>query len=205
MKRTLAAAITVVMAGTSIWLATAPADARSKPPKPPVNYSATIKVRPKWTYQGDGKLAVTATCSQRLDLPVVTSKMLPYPVALRHGGNLLIHVTDKTKPGKYTIALWCVPKNGRVDALGMMSVKIVKRLPPFKQPRTPALPRHFKANATVYSGSPAVKKTSHGKNNHIKNKPCTCMLGKKHPAKKIPVPVGSVPVLSPSGGEQQAS
>ena len=171
MKRTLAAAITVMMAGTSIWLATAPADARSKPPKPPVNYSATIKVLPKWTYQGDGKLAVTATCSQRLDLPVVTSKMLPYPVALRHGGNLLIHVTDKTKPGKYTIALWCVPKNGRVDALGMMSVKIVKRLPPFRQPRTPALPRHFKANVTVCSGPPMVKKTSHGKNPHGKKKP----------------------------------
>jgi hypothetical protein len=193
------------MAGTSIWLATAPADARTKPPKPPVNYSATIKVLPKWTYQGDGMLAVTATCSQRLDLPVVTSKMLPYPVALPHGGNLLINVTNKTKPGKYEITLWCVPKNGRVDALGMMPVKIMKRLLPFKQPRTPALPRHFKANATVYSGSPAVKKTSHGKNNHIKNKPCTCMLGKKHPAKKVPVPVGSVPVLSPSGGEQQAS
>src|ERR1019366_8955580 len=116
MKRTLAAAITALLTGTSIWLGSAPADARSKPPKQPVNHSATIKVLTRWTYQGDGKLAVKASCSQRLDLAVVRSKMLPYPVSLRHGGNLLINVTDKTKPGRYAIALWCVPKGGRVHA-----------------------------------------------------------------------------------------
>jgi hypothetical protein len=205
MKRTLAAGITAIMAGTSIWLASGPADARPNPPKQPVNDSATVKVLPRWTYQGNGKLAVTASCSQRLDSAVVTSKILTYPINLPHGGNLLINVTNKTKPGKYEITLWCVPKNGRVDALGIMSVRIMKRLLPFKQPRTPALPRHFKANATVSSGSPAVKKTSNGKNSHIKNKPCTCMLGKKHRAKKVPVPVVAVPTLSPSAGEQQAS
>jgi hypothetical protein len=168
MERTLAAAITVMMAGTSIWLATAPADARPKPPAPPVDDSATIKVLPKWTYQGDGKLAVMATCSQRQDIRVVTSKMLPYPVDLRQAGNLRINVTDKTKPGKYAITVWCVQKNGYVDAFNMTSVKIVKHLPPFKQPRTPALPRHFKAAVTVSSGPPVVKKTSHGKKTHSK-------------------------------------
>jgi hypothetical protein len=171
MERTLTAAITVMMTGTSIWLATAPAEARPKPPAPPVNYSATIKVLPRWTYQGDGKLAVTAKCSQRQEIRVVTSKMLPYPVNMRQAGNLRINVTDKTKPGKYDITVWCVRKNGYVDAFNMTSVKIVKHLPPFKQPPTPALPRHFKAAVTVSSGPPVVKKTSPGKKTHGKKKP----------------------------------
>jgi hypothetical protein len=204
MKRTLAAAVTALMAGTSIWMATAPAEARSQPPRPQVNNSATIKALPKWTYQGNGKLAVTASCSKRLDLAVVSSKMLPYSVNLRHGGNLLIMVTDKTKPGKYTITLWCVPKGGRVDALDVMSVKIMKRLPSFKQPRTPALPRHFHASVTVRSGPPAVRTTSHGKNKHSMNTPCGCMHRKKQPAKR-PAPVWSAPMPSPSGGQPQAS
>jgi hypothetical protein len=205
MKRTLAAAITALLTGTSIWLASAPADARSKPPKQPVNHSATIKVLTRWTYQGDGKLAVKASCSQRLDLAVVRSKMLPYPVNLRHGGNLLINVTDKTKPGKYAIALWCVPKGGRINAVDVMSVKIMKRLTSFKQPRTPALPRHFHASVTVRSGPPAVRTTSHGKNKHSMKMTCGCMHGWKQPAKKAPVPVATVPAQSPSGGEPQAS
>ncbi len=162
MKRTFAAAVTVAMAGASVWLATAPADAKPTPPKPPEMDSATIKVVPKWTYQGDGKLAITTRCSQRQDLHVVSSTMLPHLLALRGGGNLLIRVTGKTKPGKYSIALWCVPKKGPVDSLDMAWVKIVKRMPPFKQPPTPALPRHFKANVTVSSAPPVVKKTSHG-------------------------------------------
>jgi hypothetical protein len=209
MKRTLAAGITAIMAGTSIWLASAPADARPKPPKQPVNNSATVKVLPRWTYQGNGKLAVTASCSQRPDLAVVSSKMLPHPVSLRHGGNLLIDVTNKTKPGKYAITLSCVHKGGRVDALDIMSVKIMKRLSSFKQPRTPALPRHFKASVTVRSGPPAVRTTSYSKNKpsknkHGKNKPCTCMLGKKHHARS-PVPVVAVPTPSPSAEQPQAS
>lgn len=173
MKRTFAAAVTVAMAGASVWLATAPADAKPKPPKPPTTDSATIKVVPKWTYQGNGKLAITTQCSQRQDTGVVSSTILPHPVALRSGENLLIRVTDKTKPGKYSIALWCVPKKGPVDSLDMAWVKIVKRMPPFKQPPEPALPRHFKANVTVSSGPPVVKKTSHDakKNTHDAKKP----------------------------------
>jgi hypothetical protein len=210
MKRTLAAAITAMMAGTSIWLASAPADARSKPPKPPVHHSATIKVLTRWTYQGDGKLAVTANCSQRRDLAVVRSTMLPYPVKLRHGGNLLINVTDKTKPGKYAIALWCAPKDGRVNAVDVMSVKIMKRLTPFRQPRTPALPRHFHPCVTVRSGPPAARTTSPGKNKHSMDKHsmdkhCGCMHSRKHPAKKAPVPASPVPPLSPNPYLPQAS
>jgi hypothetical protein len=170
MKRTFAAAAAVAMAGASVWLATAPADAKPTPPKPPKLDSATIKVVPKWTYQGGGKLAITTQCPQRQDLHVVSSTMLPHLVALRGGGNLLVRVTDKTKPGKYSIALWCVAKNGLVDSLDSAWVKIVKRMPPFKQPPVPALPRHFKAKVTVSSGPPVVKKTSHStkkpKNGH---------------------------------------
>jgi hypothetical protein len=162
MKRTFAAAAAVAMAGASVWLATAPADAKPSPPKPPKLDSATIKVVPKWTYQGDGRLAITTQCSQRQDLHVVSSTMLPHLVALRGGGNLLVRVTDKTKPGKYAIALWCVPKKGPVDSLDIAWVKVVKRMPAFKQPSEPALPRHFKAQVTVSSGPPVVKKTSHG-------------------------------------------
>lgn len=200
MKRTLAAAITALMAGTSIWLASAPADARSKPAEPQVNHSATIKALTRWTYQGDGKLAVTANCSQRRDLAVVRSKMLPYPVKLRHGGDLLINVTDKTKPGKYAIALTCAPKGGQVNAADVMSVKIMKRLAPFKQPRTPALPRHFHASVTVRSGPPAARTPAPGKNEH-----CGCMHSRKHHAKKAPIPASPVPPLSPNPYLPQAS
>jgi hypothetical protein len=205
MKRTLAAAITALMAGTSIWLASAPAEARSTPPKPPVSHSATIKALTRWTYQGDGKLAVTASCSQRRDLAVVRSKMLPYPVKLRHGGNLLINVTDKTKPGKYAITLTCGPKGGRVNAVDAMSVKIMKRLTPFKQPRTPALPRHFHASVTIRSGPAAVRATSPGKGKHSMNTHCGCMHSRKHHAKKAPVPATPVPPLSPNPYLPQAS
>lgn len=151
MKRTLAAAAAAAVACTSIGLAAAPAEAKSRP-RPDI---ATIKVVPGWTYQGGGHFAVTAKCSYRQDLPVVWSKMLPRPVNLRHGGNLLIRVTDKTTPGKYAIVLWCVTKNGQVDALAMQRVKVLKRLPNWNQPFEPALPRHFKANVTVQSGPPA--------------------------------------------------
>jgi hypothetical protein len=121
--------------------------------------------------------------------------MLPYTVNMGHGGNLLIMVTDKTKPGKYAIALWCVPKGGRVDSADVMSVKIMKHLTSFKQPRALALPRHFKANVTVCTG-PAAKKTPPAKNKHDKSKPCKKMHA------KAPVPASPV---SPSAEQPQAS
>ena len=160
MKGTFAAVITAVMAGTSIWLAAAPADAAYAKPKPPALPRATIQVVPKWTYRDGGKLAVIATCSQRRDLRVIMSKMLRHPVTLHKGGNLLIKVTKKTNAGKYTMALWCVNPHGQVDAMDVKSVKILKRMAHFKQPAPPRLPKHFKASVTVQSGPPA---RAHGK------------------------------------------
>ncbi len=52
--------------------------------------------------------AVITACPQRAGAHVVTSKLLPRPVTMRKGGNLLIKVTDKTNPGKYRIMLLCV-------------------------------------------------------------------------------------------------
>jgi hypothetical protein len=149
MKRTFAAVVTAVLASTSVGLATGPAYAK---PKPPAQDSATIKVVPKWTYSGGGKLAVIDACSYRHDLHVVSSKMLPHPVNLRGRPDLLIEVTGKTKPGKYAITLSCVTKGGQVDAADMTWVKVQKRLSQFRQPRQPTLPRHFKATVTVESG-----------------------------------------------------
>jgi hypothetical protein len=164
MKRALVAAATVMMAGTSIWLAAAPADAKMTPPMIHVtNYSATIKVVPRWTYGDGGKLAVITTCSPRPVMSVVMSTMLPHAVDLRGGGNLLIKVTGKTKPGKYTIMLWCVGGNSFTYALAVTSVKIMTLLPPFNQPTAPALPRNFKATATVSSAPPVVKKATKAK------------------------------------------
>jgi hypothetical protein len=164
MKRIFAAVITVMMASASIWLAAAPAYAKPKPPKPPKMDVATIQVVPKWTYQGGGKLAVITKCSDRQDLRVVSSKMLPHPVNLRGTASLLIRVTDKTKPGKYAIALWCVTKKGQVDALDVKTVKILGRLKGWKQRPAPPLPRCFMATVTVQSGPPVVRKPApHGK------------------------------------------
>jgi hypothetical protein len=160
MKRTFAAVITAVTAGTSIWLAAAPADAAYAKPKPPPLPRATIQVVPKWTYRDGGKLAVIATCSHRRDLRVITSKMLRHPVVLGKGGNLLIKVTNKTNAGKYAMTLWCVNSHGQVDAQDMKAVKVLKRLGHFKQRAPAGLPKHFKANVTVQSGPPAL---AHGK------------------------------------------
>jgi hypothetical protein len=168
MKRTFAAVVTVMMASASIWLAAAPAYAKPKPPKVDI---ATIQVVPKWTYRGGGKLAVITKCSYRQDLRVVSSKMLPHPVNLRGTQTLLIRVTDKTKPGKYAIALWCVAKNGQVDALDAKTVKILARLRGWKQRPAPALPKCFMPAVTVPSGPAVVKKPSHastGKKSHGK-------------------------------------
>lgn len=162
MKRTFAAVITAVTAGISIWLGTvgtaAAAGAGPRPPAP----SATLRVMPKWTYQGGGRLAVITACSQRADAHVVTSKLLPRPVTMRKGENLLIKVTDKTNPGKYRIMLLCVGKHQQIDAADIKSVRILKVLGAFSQPAQPTLPKHFKPNVTVSSGPPApAKKKGH--------------------------------------------
>ena len=160
MKRTFAAVIAAVTASTSIWLAAAAtAGARPGPAAP----SATLRVVPAWTYQDGGKIAVIAACSERADLRVVTSKMLPRPVTLRKGGKLLIKLTHKTHPGKYAIMLFCMGKNKQIDAVDMKSVRIRKLLGGFWQPDPPALPKHFTPNVTVSSGPPAPAKAAHHK------------------------------------------
>ena len=95
MKRTFAAAVAAVTASTSVWL------------------TATLRVVPRWTYQDGGKLAVIAGCSQRGDVPVISSKLLPWPVRMSKGRSLLIKVTGKTKPEKYEIVLLCEDKHNR--------------------------------------------------------------------------------------------
>ena len=167
MKRTFAAVVAAVTASTSIWLAGAEAataaTARPKPPPPP---SATLRVVPKWTYQDGGKIAVIAACSERADLRVITSKLLPLPVTLRKSGNLLIKLTNRTHPGKYAIRLFCMGKNKQIDALDIKSVKILKLLGGFWQPDQPALPKHFKPTVTVSSGPPAPAKHRKKKKGH---------------------------------------
>ena len=125
--------------------------------------SATLRVVPAWTYQDGGKIAVIAACSERADLRVVTSKMLPSPVTLRKGGKLLIKLTHKTRPGKYAIMLFCMGMNKQIDSVDMKSVRIRKLLGGFRQPDPPALPKHFKPNVTVSSGPPAPAKAAHHK------------------------------------------
>jgi hypothetical protein len=135
-------------------------------PKPPPAPSTALHVVPKWTYQHGGKLAVIATCSERRDVRVITSRMLRHPVILRKRGNLLIKVANKTNTGKYTIILWCVNSHGLIDAMDAQQVKILKRLGRFKQPTPPGLPKHFKAIVTVTAGPPAPAKNPHGKKKH---------------------------------------
>src|SRR5215469_13938186 len=122
MKRTLAVAVT---AGAMLGLTGTGVAGAAPPPK------ATLRVAPGWTYQGSGKLAVITACSQRGDVPVVGSKMLPGPVALGRGHNLEIKVTNKTRPGRYTINLFCTRKSGKrllIDAAAMKRVRILKVL-----------------------------------------------------------------------------
>ena len=125
--------------------------------------SATLRAGPAWTYQDGGKIAVIAACSERADIRVVTSKMLPRPVTLRKGGKLLIKLTHKTRPGKYAIMLFCTGKNEQIDSVDMKSVRIRKLLGGFWQPDPPALPKHFTPNVTVSSGPPAPAKAAHHK------------------------------------------
>jgi len=163
LKRTIAAAIAAVTAGTSMWLAASAADAataataagataaRPGPPPP----SATLRVVPGWTYQDGGKLAVIAGCSRRGDVRVIGSKLLPRPVRMSKGKNLLIKLIGKTKPGKYTIALLCEDKHQVPDSVDVKSVKIYTVLGAFQQPDQPVLPNHFTPDVTVSAGPPA--------------------------------------------------
>ena len=155
MKRTLAA---VVTAGAFVGLAGTGTAGAAPMPK------ATLRVVPGWTYQGDGKLAVITACSQRGDVPVVGSKMLPKPVSMRKGHNLEIKVTDKTRPGRYTINLFCTRKAGKrqlIDSAATKRVRILKILGGFRQPDMPGLPKHFKPDVTVSSGPPPPAKKGH--------------------------------------------
>jgi hypothetical protein len=160
MKRTLAV---VVAAGAIAGLAgTGTAGAAPLP-------RATLRVVPGWTYQGSGKLAVITACSQRGDVPVVGSKLLPKPVTLRTGHNLEIKITDKTRPGKYTINLFCTRKAGTrqlIDSAARKRVRILKVLGGFWQPDMPGLPKHFKPDVTVSSGPPPPAKKPHRTQGH---------------------------------------
>ncbi len=156
MRRTLAV---VVTAGAIVGLAGTGTAGAAPLPK------ATLRVVPGWTYQGSGKLAVITACSQRGDVPVVGSKMLPRPVTLRKGHNLEIKVTDKTRPGTYAINLFCTGKSGKrqvIDSAATKRVRIVKVLGGFWQPDMPGLPKHFKPSVTVSSGPPPPAKKPHG-------------------------------------------
>lgn len=167
MKRTLAAAVTAgviaVLAGPVLAgpVLAAPA-AWAKEARPAPMPHATLRVAPGWTYQGSGKLAVIASCSRRGDLPVVGSKLLPRLVALRKGPNLLIKITDKTRPGKYVINVFCTGKHQQIDSVATKKVRILKLLGDFWQPDAPGLPKHFKPDVTVSSGPPARAKGGHG-------------------------------------------
>ena len=153
LKRTFAAAVAAVTASTSMWLtATMAASAAMAKPASP---SATLRVVPGWTYQDGGRLAVIAGCSQRGDVRVIGSKLLPRPIRMSKGKNLLIKLTGKTKPGKYTIALLCEDKHQVPDSVDVKSVRIYTVLGAFQQPDQPLLPNHFTPDVTVSAGPPA--------------------------------------------------
>jgi hypothetical protein len=156
LKRTIAAAIAAVTAGTSMWLAASAAGAApaagATAATPP---SATLRVVPGWTYQDGGKLAVIAGCSQPGDVRVIGSKLLPRPIRMSKGKNLLIKLTGKTKPGKYAIALLCEDKHQVPDSVDVKWVRIYTVLGAFQQPDQPVLPNHFTPDVTVSAGPPA--------------------------------------------------
>ena len=159
LKRTIAAAIAAVTAGTSMWLAASAAGAATaagataaRPGSP--TPSAALRVVPGWTYQDGGKLAVIAGCSRRGDVHVIGSKLLPRPVRMSKGKNLLIKLIGKTKPGKYTIALLCEDKHQVPDSVDVKSVRIYTVLGAFQQPDQPFLPDHFTPDVTVSAGPP---------------------------------------------------
>jgi hypothetical protein len=159
MKRILAIAVTAgaVLGLAGVGLAVPAAEAKPAPlPR------ATLRVVPGWTYQGSGRLAVITSCSRRGDVSVVGSKLLPRPVTLRKGPNLEIKITDKTRPGKYAINLFCIGKNKQIDSAATKKVRILKVLGAFQQPDAPRLPKHFKPDVTVSSGPPPPAKKGHG-------------------------------------------
>ena len=170
MKRTFAAAVAAVTASTSMFLAATMAAGAAMARPVPSAPSATLRVVPRWTYQGGGRLAVITGCSQRGDTRVINSKLLPRPIRMSKGRNLLIKVTGKTKPGKYAIVLLCERKHKLPDSVDVKTVRIYKILGAFQQPGQPALPPHFKPDVTVSSGPPARhhKKPHHKKPHHKK-------------------------------------
>jgi hypothetical protein len=141
MKRAFAAA---VAASALIGLAAAPAYAKPAP-KPP---TATLTVAPEWTYSGGGQFAVTAKCSERSNRRLVFSRLLYRPVTVPGAGSLLIRVTGRTKPGRYTIGLLCVGRRGQADAVAVKNVTVRKKLFSWTA-SPPGLPPHFKPDLTV--------------------------------------------------------
>jgi len=145
--------LTVVAALAAVWFAALPASASaSGRPRLP---TAAISIVPGWTYRGVGRLAVSTRCSSGADLRVVTSKMLRRPVSLPRRGDLLIRVRSGTRPGRYTIAVWCVTRRGFVDAMDAKWVTIRSRLRGWRKRPAPRLPRHFRPRVTVYTWSHA--------------------------------------------------
>jgi len=98
---------------------------------------------------------VIAGCSQRGDVRVISSKLLPRPVRMSKGSSLLIKITGKTKPGKYAIALLCEDKHHQRDSVDVKTVRIYKGLGAFQQPDQPGLHSAFKPDVTVSGGPPA--------------------------------------------------
>ena len=146
MQRTIAAVSAVVAAAGSMWLATAPAYAKTHAKSP----TATLHIMPRWTYLGGGEFAVTAKCSAGKDSRVVFSPLLYRPVVVPGAGNLLIRVTGKTKPGKYLIGLECVDRR-QVAAVTVKTVTVRKKLPGWIV-APPSLPRNFKPDLIVAAG-----------------------------------------------------
>jgi hypothetical protein len=167
LKRTFAAAVTAVTASTSMCLAGTMAASAAVARPAPSAPSATLRIVPRWTYQGGGKLAVITGCSQRGDTRVISSKMLPRSIRMSKGRNLLIKVTGKTKPGKYKFVLLCEDKHKQPDSVDVKTVRIYKVLRAFQQPDQPLLPSHFKPDVTVSSGPPPA---AHHKKKHHKKK-----------------------------------
>ena len=83
-----------------------------------------------------------ADSSQRGDVRVISSKLLPRPVRMSKGSRLLIKIIGKTKPGKYAIALLCEDKHNQPDSVDVKTVRIYKVLGAFQQPDQPACHRH---------------------------------------------------------------
>jgi len=98
---------------------------------------------------------VIAGCSQRGDVRVISSKLLPRPVRMSKGSSLLIKITGKTKPGKYAIALLCEDKHHQRDSVDVKTVRIYKVLGAFQQPDQPGPPSEFKPDVTVSGAPPA--------------------------------------------------